>query len=364
MNPFTLKYDPEYFCDREDEILRLKDNISNGLNTLVHSPRRLGKSAMIRHLFHRMEKEKLYETVFIDLFATQNLEGFTKILGETLLQKYHSKNILTGIKRLFRGIHASLTFSGDGTPKLNLGLGEGQVQTSISQLFDYLEQRKKPVVVALDEFQEVAGYPEKAEAVLRTFIQNLNNVTFIYSGSSNHILQNMFYSAKQPFYQSSESLVIDKIGHDKYSEFISACFHKFDKKISDAAIESILLFTETHTYYTQVICNQAFYKSGAFLDQDEATDIANNYIETRKIDYSNIHHLLPTNQQNVMRAIAKEGLVQKPSAVDFLIKHKLPSSSSTLQALHVLVDKEMIYRDMEGYRCYDVFFRRFLERYF
>ncbi len=364
MNPFTLKYNPEYFCDRENEILRLNDNISNGLNTLVHSPRRLGKSAMIRHLFFQLEKEKSYETVYVDLFATQNLDDFTKALGETILQKYHSRNIVSGIKNLFKGIHASITFSVDGTPKLDLGLGEGQVQSGISQLFDYLEQRKKPVVVAFDEFQEIATYPEKAEAVLRTLIQNLKNVTFIYSGSSNHILQNMFYSAKQPFYQSSESLVIDKINHDKYSEFIGACFEKFDKKISNPAIEHILEFTETHTYYTHVICNQAFYKSGAYLDTDEAMEITNNYIETRKVDYSNIYHLLPNNQRNLLKAIAKEGFVQKPSAVDFLMKHKLPSSSSTLQALHALAEKEMIYLSMEGYKCYDIFFRRFLERYF
>ncbi len=364
MNPFTLKYNPEYFCDRENEILRLNDNISNGLNTLVHSPRRLGKSALIKHLFHQMEKKKTFETVFVDLFATQNLDDFTKTLGEAILQKYHSRNIITGIKNLFKGLHASITFSADGTPKLNLGLGEGQVQSGISQLFDYLEQRKRPVVVAFDEFQEIAEYPEKAEALLRALIQNLQNVTFIYSGSSNHILQNMVYGAKQPFFQSSESLVVDKIQHDKYSDFIKQCFKKFSKEISSPAIKHFLEFTETHTYYTHLICNQAFYKSNDFLDKYEAIEISNNYIETRKVDYFNIYHLLPLNQRNILRAIAKEGIVQKPSAVDFLIKHKLPSSSSSLQALHALVEKEMIYRSVDGYKCYDVFFRRFLERYF
>ena len=364
MNPFTLNYNPDYFCDRENEIQHLKDNIINGLNTLVHSPRRLGKSAMILHLFHQLKKEKKYETVFVDLFATQNLVDFTKIFGEAILQKYHTRNIITGIKKLFRGVHASITFSDDGTPMLDLGLGEGQLQTGISQLFDYLEQRKNPVVVAFDEFQEVAGYPEKAEALLRTFIQRLKNVTFIFSGSSNHILQNMFYSAKQPFYQSTESLVIDKINHDIYADFINQCFNKFDKEISNSAIGHFLEFTETHTYYTHVICNQAFYKSNNFLEKDEATEITGNYIETRKVDYLNILNLLPGNQRSLIKSIAKEGIVQKPSAVNFLIKYKLPSSSSTLQALHVLVEKEMIYRSPDGYKVYDVFFRRFLERYF
>ena len=364
MNPFTLKYDSRYFCDREEEIQYLKSNTINGLNTLVHSPRRLGKSALIKHLFHKFEKEKKYETIYIDLFATQSLKDFTKIFGEALLNKYHTKNLIIGIKKLFKGLHASLSFSTDGSPQLSLGLGEGQVETSLNQLFTCVNQRRKPVLVAFDEFQEIADYPEKAEAVLRSFIQHLNNVTFIFSGSSNHILQNMFYSAKQAFYQSTESLVLEKIDNIKYSDFIKNCFSSFNKNITDDSIDYILDFTETHTYYTQVLCNQVFYKSGYKLEVGETIEIAKNYIETRKLDYFSIFNLLPDNQKKIITAIAKEGAVRKPSAVDFLIKYKLPSSSSTLQALHSLTDKEMVYLTREGYKVYDVFFKRFLERYY
>lgn len=364
MNPFTLSYDPIYFCDREKEIQQLKSNAINGLNTLIHSPRRLGKSALIHHLFHQLEHSKDFETLYVDLFATQNLNDFVKYFGEALLKRYHSKNLLTGVKKLFRGLHASISFSIDGSPQLSLGFGEGQAKTSLSQLFDYLEQRKKPVLVAFDEFQEVADYPEKAEAVLRTFIQQLRNVNFIFSGSSNHILQNMFYSAKQPFYQSSESILLEKIEIGKYKSFINNCFETHKKSISGDAIDYLLEFTETHTYYTQVICNQAFYKSGKKLGLPEVQKIANNYIEIRKLDYFSIYNLLPENQKRVIKAIAKEGIARKPSSINFMMKHQLPSSSSTLQALHALIDKEIIFQTLDGYKVYDVFFRRFLERYF
>ncbi len=364
MNPFTLKYNPQYFCDREEEINYLNDNIINGINTLVHSPRRLGKSAMILHLFNKLEMKKDYETLYIDLFATQNLQDLTRICGEALLNKYHTKNLVTGIKKLFKGFHASLSFSTDGSPQLSLGLSNDQFELSLRQLFRYLNQRKKPVVVAFDEFQEIAAYPEKAEAVLRSLFQHLNNVSFIFSGSSNHILQNMFFSATQPFYQSTESLVLEKIDKTKYSSFIKNCFNQFKKIISYESVDYILDFTESHTYYTQVLCNQAFYRSEKKLDVEEAMKVAKTYIETRKLDYFSFYNLLPENQQKVIIAIAKEGIVVKPSAVDFLIKYKLPSSSSTLQALHSLSNKEMIYRTTEGYKVYDVFFRRFLEMYF
>lgn len=364
MNPFTLRYNPEYFCDREDELIYLKNNALNGLNTLIHSPRRLGKSALILHLFNQLEEEKSFECIYVDLFASQNIKDLTKSFGEVLLKKYHTKNLLSGVKKLFKGLFVSVSFSSDGSPQLNLGIDETQVETSLSQLFEYLEHRKKTVIIAFDEFQEVASYPEKAEAILRTITQRLKNVFFIYSGSSNHILQNMFYSAKQAFYQSSESLVITKIEEEKYVEFIHHCFKINHKEITKHAIDHLLEFSEVHTYYTQVICNQAYYKSGLLLELEEAQEITNTYIETRKHDYLSILNLLPENQKKLMAAIAKEGTISKPSSVEFLIKHKLPSSSSTLQALYALVEKEMIYKNGLGYKVYDVFFRRFLEKYF
>ena len=364
MNPFTLRYNPDYFCDREDALIYLKANAVNGLNTLIHSPRRLGKSALILHLFHQLEKEKSFECIYVDLFASQNIKDLTKSFGEALLKKYHTKNLLGGVKKLFKGLFVSVTFSSDGSPQLNLGIDVAQVETSLSQLFTYLENRKKPIIIAFDEFQEVDAYPERAEAILRSFTQRLKNVFFIYSGSSNHILQNMFYSAKKAFYQSSESLVIDKIKKDKYEAFILHCFENNGKKITNEAINHLLDFSETHTYYTQVICNQAFYKSVSLLELEEAQDITNSYIETRKHDYLSIYNLLPENQKKLISAIANEGYVLKPSSVEFLIKHKLPSSSSTLLAVHALVEKEMIYKTDLGYKVYDVFFRRFLEKYF
>lgn len=364
MNPFTLNYHSEYFCDRENEVKVLKENSLNGLNTLVHSPRRLGKSAIIHHLFYQLEKEKKIETLYVDLFASQNLNDFAQIFGENLLNRYHKKNLVSGIKKLFKGLYASISFSADGSHMLNLGIGEGQMETSLNQLFNYLENRKKPVIVAFDEFQEIASYPKKAEAVIRTITQRLNNVHFIYSGSSFHMLQHMFYSAKQAFYQSSESLIVGKISEEKYKEFIITNFEKFKKRISDDAIDHLLTFTDRYTYYTQVICNLAFYKTNKSLEFNEAILLTNNYMETRKADYSGILRLLSDNQQKVIIAIAKDGEVSKPTAVDFLMRNKLPSGSSTLQALNALLEKEMIYKSENGYVVYDVFFRRFLDRYY
>ena len=364
MNPFSVRYNSDYFCDRENELQQLKDNVNNELNTLIHSYRRLGKSSLIHHLFNNLEKSGEYETIYVDLFAGQNLNYLIKSLSENILQKYHYKNILTGITKLLKGVSPGVNFTMEGYPQLSLNLNESQLEPTLAQLFSYLESRNKKIVIAFDEFQEVSNYPEKEEAILRTHIQQLKNITFIFSGSSNHLLHDMFFSAKRPFYQSTEVLVLEKIEKSKYAEFIKVSFQKNKKNIEDDAIEFILDFTETYTYYTQVICNHLFYRTKRTLSFLEAHEHTMAYLESRKVDYMNLAMLLSENQKKVAIAIAKESAIKQISSSDFIHKHKLPGASSVNQSLNALLNKEIVLNTPNGFQIYDVFFKRYLEYYY
>jgi hypothetical protein len=364
MNPFSLKYNSQYFCDREDEINQLTNNLNNGLNTLVHSPRRLGKTALIQHLFHIQENGKTFDTIFVDLYASQNMQHFTRILAEKILQKYHSKNFITGIGKMLKGLKPSLSFTPDGYPQLSLNLTENEVELTLNQLFRYLDNRNKKVVIALDEFQEVSNYPEKAEAILRTHIQQLQNVWFIFSGSSNHILQEMFFSSKRPFYQSTEILSLGKINDEKYKDFIRQAFQQNWKSIDEDALTFVMEFSEGYTFYTHALCNHLFFQTDKKLTYTYAYEQVYSYLDNRKTDFTNLLSLLPENQRKFIIAVAKEGIVSQPTALEFIIKHKLPSVSSTLQAMNALNSKEILYKNIDGYVVYDVFFRRFLEKYY
>lgn len=364
MNPFGIIYNPNYFCDRKNEVNSLTDNVDNGLNTLIHSPRRLGKTALIQHFFHLLEKGKTWDTIYIDLFSTQNMNDLISLLAETILKKYHSKNIFSGIKTVLKGISPTVKFAPDGSPSVSLNLMENEQKHTLGELMYFLNRRKKPVLIAFDEFQEVAAYPEKAEATLRSFIQHLDNVKFIFSGSSNHLLQEMFYSAKRPFYQSSEVLVLEKIPHEEYKQFISETFKKNKKSIEEEAVNTILEFSEIYTYYTQICSNQCFSKTEKFLTVRDTQKILDEYIESRKADYIQLLNLLPVNQKKLAIAVAKEGAVTQPTALDFIMKYNLPAVSSTLQSVKSLADKEIVYHHNRKYIIYDVFFKQFLVRYY
>jgi hypothetical protein len=174
----------------------------------------------------------------------------------------------------------------------------------------------------------------------------------------------MFYSAKRPFYQSAEVIVLDKINPKKYVDFIDSTFKKNSKTAEPEAIGHIMDFTEGYTYYTQLISNHAFYRTEKNLSVDIVKQVISDYLESNKTDYQNLLNLLSENQKRIAISVAKEGVVAKPMAMEFIIKHKLPSISSVSQAVKSLTNKEILYRATEGYMVYDVFFKRFLQRYY
>lgn len=363
-NPFSFIYNPDHFCDRKKELTRLETNFFNGINTMVHSPRRLGKSFLIRHLFYNMSKENHADTLYVDLFATQNMQELIQKLAEKVLQKYHQRNILKGIQQLLKGLNPTVSFDNDGTPKFSIAIQPPQYRASLEQIFSYLEKRDKKVLIAFDEFQEVANYPEKAEALLRTHIQEVSNVGFIFSGSTGHILREMFLGAKRPFYQSADVLVLEKIHREIYSKFIISTFESTGKVVENEAVEFILDFSEVHTYYTELLCNLCFSQTSKSLNATQAVEVAMNFLENRKFDYLNILNLMTENQRKLIKAIAKEGLVSMPNASGFLQKHGLPNPSSINQALKAMLEREILFQTLDGYKVYDVFFRRFLEKYY
>ena len=363
-NPFNPKYSFDYFCGRERELERLEANINNGYNTLIHSERRMGKTILIKYLLQKLEKEGEYETLYVDLFSTASMSDFIKQLTERILERYHRNNLLSGIKKLLFGINASFSLDSDGVPKVSLSLKNDEIDSTLGQLFSFLNKRKKKIVIAFDEFQEIVFYPEKAEAIIRTYVQYSDNISFIYAGSTNHMLRAMFYSASKPFYQSSDIIVLPKIPYDTYFDYIETLFAKFKRNIDKQALDFILDFTDRHTYYTQFFCNYIFYKSGKHISLNHVKEHSNELLENRRDDYMGFYRLLSPNQRKITIAIAKEEIVLKPLANEFLHKYKLPTPSSISLAIKTLIEKEVLYSDDNGIKIYDVFFRRFLEKYF
>ena len=206
INPFivTGKIAPEYFCDRVQESARLIKSLTNGNNMVIISPRRMGKTGLIRFCYEKPEIKGHYYTFFIDILHTSSLREFTYILGKEIFETLapNSKKMVRLFMQTLKSISGKFGFDPlTNLPTFNLELGDiERPEYTLEEIFKYLMSADKPCIVAIDEFQQIGKYPEKnIEALLRTHIQKIENSHFIFAGSERSMMQAMFLSSARPF---------------------------------------------------------------------------------------------------------------------------------------------------------------------
>lgn len=368
-NPFVIgKYvSGAYFCDRLEETAFLKKQVDNGRNTAIIAPRRLGKTGLIQHFFAQPDIAKRYHTIFIDIYSTNSLSEFVYLFGKTIyneLKPLHTKwaeRFFTTIKSLRPGFKLD---SVTGEPVFDIGLGSiEQPQTTIDEIFAYLEAADKPCIVAIDEFQQITNYSEKnVEALLRTKIQQCKQTLFIFSGSRRHLMSQMFNSPSKPFYQSVITTDLKPLDKKIYTDFACRLFKEYGKAISKALVEQIYDDYEGVTWYTQMLLNELFAltEKGGTCNAEYYSIAKRNVIQTQESSYKDTLANISAKQKPVLFAIAKEGKAINMTSAKFLKDNGLTSSSSVQSALRGLLEKDIITRTENGYRVYDYFFAEWL----
>ena len=370
-NPFVVgKYlSDKYFCDREEETEFLRKQIQNGRDVALISPRRLGKSGLIQHFFNQPDIKEKYYVFFVDIYATTSLAEFVYALGKEIYtqlkpQTTHWKeNFFQMIKSFRIGLKVD-TFT--GAPSFDLGLGDIQVpQTTLDEIFAYIEEADKPCIIAIDEFQQIGEYVEKnVEALLRTKIQKCHRAQFIFSGSKRHMMSNMFNSASKPFYQSAMSMGLGAIPIDTYSDFAKSLFEERGKQIEKETIETVWNLYGGYTWFVQMMMNElyALTPEGGTCIPAMISEAKSNVIMAQENSYKDLLSNIPPKQKTVLQAIAKEGIAQNITSSKFIKKYNLNSASSVQAAVKLLLKNDIITHTDNGYRVYDFFLSEWLAK--
>ncbi len=371
INPFIISgyADPEYFCDRVAESSRLITELVNGNNVTLFSPRRMGKTSLIEHCFHSKDLER-YHTFFVDIYATKNLRELVYAMSKTILNalKSRGQKAFELFLKHVSSIRTRFTFDPMGNMTLSLQLGDIQdSQTTLEEIFKYLEAADKPCIVALDEFQQIAYYPEKnIEALLRTYVQHCNNTHFIFAGSQRHIMTQMFFSAAKPFFQSTSPLHLDTIDLQKYTEFATNHFKCGGKNIGSEVVSQIYERFEGITWYLQKMLNVLYFMTppDGTCDEDMISMALENILNSMQYNFAETMFRLPEKQKELLVAISREGKAKNISSAEFVKKYGLPSSSSVQSAATGLLEKDFISVDDNGYCLCDKFFAVWLNERF
>ncbi len=330
-NPFVLNgyIGKEYFCDREHEVQKLLEHISNGVNVTLVSPRRVGKTGLIEHLFHQKEVEENYYTFLIDIYATKTIEEMVAQMAKSILSTLKSP------------------------------------QNSMDEIFRYIENADKPCIVAIDEFQTISEYPGvKAEALLRTYVQHCHNAQFIFAGSKRTMIVEMFSKHSRPFYQSTTIMSVPKLDIDKYRAFAVSHFEKGGKGLSPDVVDEVYKMFEGVTWYLQRVMNKLYMltPTSETCDTHYIPNAIEDILDENQMAYEALLYQIPSRQKALLMAICAEGKASSITSTAFVRKHSLSSSSSVQSAIRGLLDKELVTSENGAYEVYDKFLAIWLNR--
>lgn len=350
-NPFVVsKNIPEgLFCDREEETSLLVKQIENGRNVVLVSPRRMGKTGLLCHLFRQQVIADNYHTFYIDIYPASSLKEMSYIFGKEVFERLKSKktqhweSFFQVIKSLRPGFRIDAV---TGEPVFELGFGAIEnPETTLDEIFSYLESSDKPCIVAFDEFQQIADFKEKrVEALLRGKIQRCTKTLFLFSGSKQHTISQMFHSKAKPFYQSAQTIDLRPLDKETYTNFTERLFMQYGKYLNKEVVHTVYEKFEGTTWYLQMMMNELF----ALTDKGETCTTAlieqalQNIIDVQEGVYLSQLATLSLRQKQLLQAIAKEGVVKTVTSAAFIKKYALDSASSVQSALKGLTEKEFL----------------------
>jgi len=358
-NPFIITadyYGPEYFCDRQAETEALESNIANGRNTVLISSRRMGKSGLIAHVFNRAFVKSNFKTFSIDLYPTSSLAELILLLAKEITGPLKTKG--QSLLESFLGIVKSLRpgFKVDpvtGQFVFDLSLGEiVKPVDSLKEIFQYLEGSEVPCLVSMDEFQQIAEYPDNnVLELLRTYVQKCKHTWFIFAGSDRRMMEKLFNNPSEPFYMSCSPLYLDAIQYENYLAFARHHFEAAGKSLQEESFKQVYELFDGHTWYVQRLMNEMFAwtKPGEVADAQMASDALTFVIKTYARTFQEQMSSYPEAQKQLLIAIAKDGQAQQVTSVAFCKKHSMKSPSTVQSALRVLHDKGIVRKDGNSY---------------
>lgn len=358
----------EYFCDRKTETEDIRSLLANENNLAIISPRRIGKTELINHVFDCDEFRKRYYCFLVDIYATQSLGDLVNMLGKAVLEelKPKGKNAWEKFVGMLSSIRSELTFDMNGMPSWSIGLGRIQNPiATLDEIFSYLQHADRPCIVAIDEFQQITKYgDDTVEAILRTYVQKTTNAHFIFAGSQRHLMNGMFTSPSRPFYQSVTVLNLGPLVLEKYIEFTVEKFQEAGKQFDSDVLEELYRRFDGVTSYIHRILNILYSRTerGQRCTLEMVGPAIDFVVRLSSDTYESLLYQMPQKQRAVFLAIASDGKVTEATGATFVKKHSLTSASSVASGLKGLLDKDFITNDNGTYSVYDKFFQIWLSK--
>lgn len=343
------------FTNRTAETKQLQDNFRSGINTILLSPRRWGKSSLVKKAASEYSKKNdNTKIVYLDLFNTRNEADFYKELSEQTINTTSGKmeEWIANAKEYLKNLNPKISISPNADQPLSLDLNWNNIAkepNDILNLAENIAQEKGiKIVICIDEFQNLSYYnsPLDFQKKLRSHWQHHQNVSYCLYGSKRHMMLDIFASTEMPFYKFGDIIFLDKISNEHWKDYITKQFRTSGKTITRMQAGRIAELVENHSYYVQQLAQQCWLRANDSLEDEIIDEALESLILQLSLLFQNITEGLSTKQLNFLHAVQDK--VEMYSAQTTLEKYKLGTSANIGRIKAALINKEIIDERIPG----------------
>ena len=367
-NPFVFGkvVQGKQFCNRKIELKELEKYISNQTSVWIYSPRRFGKTSLLVNTFSRVENVK---TIYFDMFNIRNSEEFaekylTEICNELLNWKSGVKAALHQLSQFLKNISPTFSVDALGNSSIGIEKGKGAKPESIASILELPEKLKfrQPICIAFDEFQEIMRIDPFLINMMRSAFQHQQNVSYIFLGSKESLMESIFSDMKSPFYQFGLRMNLGLIPEWELVEYIRRMFAQTKLEISDTTIKGIMQISGNHPHYTQYVASIAWEMilEGNEQNEEFIEHCLNRILLSQSETFYFLYEQFNSNQRKVLYALSQEDKISIYSE-DVRIRYELPNSSTLTTALSGLQKKSVIQKSNGSYYIENPIFKLWIK---
>lgn len=342
------------FTDRTKESHRLKMNFENGLNVVLISPRRMGKTSLVKHVQEIVDKS-LIQTIYIDIFDCRSEYDFYNKFAEALLKQTANKMELAieNIKRFLVRLTPKVAFSPDLTSEYSFSLGITPKEYSPEEILALPELLAKHIgkhiVVCIDEFQQIGEWPDSiyVQKRMRGVWQHQQHVSYCLFGSRQHMMTNIFQNKRMPFYQFGEPNYLQPIPTADWIPFIQSKFAEKDLTISEEYVTKICEIVRNQSSYVQQLAWNVMINTQEEVTEKEIEQGVSDLLAQCTPLFIEQLNPLTTYQMNFLRAI-NNGQHDQWTSQEVMGKYNLGTKSNIAKMQKLLLEKDFIERREDG----------------
>ena len=301
-----------YFTNRTKEVKWLEMQINAGINCILMSPRRWGKSSLVQHTANIIRKKNSKIVFcFLDLYNIRSEKEFLELFSTTVIKATSSSfdDAVRNVKAVFKQLIPSVAISADPTAEIELSFNWKELQKNISEVLNLPEKislaKNIQVVVCVDEFQNISFMEDGIafQKKLRAHWQKHQKANYILYGSRRHLMLDFFTKSSMPFYRFGEIMFLEKISEEHWVNYIRQRFEATSKKINNAYSATIAQVMQNHPYYVQQYAQAVWQQTKKLVNSDNLNEAIEDLLDQYTILYQKEVDMLTNFQLNFLKAL-------------------------------------------------------------